>query len=97
MVKKYYAVREGRNIGIYDNWTECENQVKGYSGASYKKFSTYEEAMDFINYDQGELKESQPLELKENEMVAYVDGSFDKDSRYYSYGGSYIYQRRQRN
>ncbi len=46
MVKKYYAVREGRNIGIYDNWTECENQVKGYSGASYKKFSTYEEAMD---------------------------------------------------
>lgn len=86
MAKKYYAVRQGRNIGIYDTWTECENQVKGYSGASYKKFSTYQEAMDFINYDQRELKESQPLELKENEMVAYVDGSFDKDSRYYSYG-----------
>lgn len=86
MGKKYYAVREGRSIGVYETWVECESQVKGYSGASYKKFSTYEEAVDFINFNDETCGEKDLLKLKGNEMVAYVDGSFDKDNRYYSFG-----------
>lgn len=86
MGKKYYAVREGRSIGVYETWVECESQVKGYSGASYKKFSTYEEAVDFINSNDETCGEKDLLKLKGNEMVAYVDGSFDKDNRYYSFG-----------
>lgn len=86
MGKKYYAVREGRSIGVYETWVECESQVRGYSGASYKKFSTYEEAVDFINSNDETCGEKDLLKLKGNEMVAYVDGSFDKDNRYYSYG-----------
>ena len=65
---------------------ECENQVKGYSGAKYKKFSSYEEAKNFVNSNDKIYEAKNPLKLKDNEMVAYVDGSFDKDSRYYSYG-----------
>ena len=86
MGKKYYAVREGRSIGVYETWVECESQVRGYSGASYKKFSTYEEAVDFINSNDETCGEKDLLKLKGNEMVAYVDGSFDKDNRYYSFG-----------
>ncbi|NMB28269.1 MAG: reverse transcriptase-like protein [Tissierellia bacterium] len=86
MGNKYYAVKEGRNIGVYETWAECESQVKGYSGASYKKFPTYEEAISFINSNEKAYKEKEILKLKGNEMVAYVDGSFDKDSKYYSYG-----------
>lgn len=86
MAKKYYAVREGKKIGVFKTWSECKEQVDGYSGAEYKKFKSYREALDFINLEQ-ELSEMEDLEkLKDDEMVAYVDGSYHKDDNYYSYG-----------
>lgn len=33
----FYAVAKGRAPGIYKTWSECESQVKGFSGAKYKK------------------------------------------------------------
>ncbi|MCI8558910.1 MAG: AAA family ATPase [Lachnospiraceae bacterium] len=39
MKKKIYAVRKGRNPGIYDVWAETEQQVKGFSGAEYRSFT----------------------------------------------------------
>lgn len=42
--KKYYVVWEGNETGIFDNWTDCQLQIKGYPGARYKSFSTLEEA-----------------------------------------------------
>ena len=86
MGKKYYAVREGRNVGIYNTWEECEAQVKGYSGASYKKFNTYQEAENFINDEEKYLLENRLSIHEKDEMVAYVDGSFDGDMGYYSCG-----------
>ena len=37
---KYYAVRTGRLPGIYENWPDCEAQVKGFKNAEYKSFTT---------------------------------------------------------
>lgn len=45
----YYAVRVGRIPGIYSTWADCQAQVSGYSGAEFKKFSTREAALEFIN------------------------------------------------
>lgn len=42
--QKYYVVWAGVNPGIYDSWTECQLQVKGYEGAKYKSFESREEA-----------------------------------------------------
>ncbi|MDR3119311.1 MAG: ribonuclease H family protein [Mediterranea sp.] len=42
--KKYYVVWIGVTPGLYDTWTECLPQVKGYEGARYRSFSTKEEA-----------------------------------------------------
>ena len=39
MAKKYYAVRSGRKTGVFLSWAECEEQVKGFSGAEYKSFT----------------------------------------------------------
>jgi len=86
MTEYYYAVKKGRKRGIYSTWSECEAQVKGYSGAVFKKFSTYEEALKFIDEVEEPLEDVHVSSLKENEMIAYVDGSFDKDSGSYSYG-----------
>ena len=44
----FYAVANGRSIGIFLNWNDCNNSVKGYKNALYKKFDTKEEADNFI-------------------------------------------------
>lgn len=41
---KYYAVKVGRNTGIFDNWDDCKSQVIGYSGAIFKGFEKLEDA-----------------------------------------------------
>ena len=37
--RKFYAVREGKEPGIYDTWPECLSQVKGFKGAVCMKYS----------------------------------------------------------
>lgn len=37
---KFYVVWEGHQPGVYSAWTECQNQISGFSGAKYKSFST---------------------------------------------------------
>ena len=89
MAKAYYAVRKGKTSGIYESWKECEQQVKGYSGAEYKKFSTYEEAEDFMGNDTV-VEKIEETNLKDNEVISYVDGSFDLSNWTYSYGVVFI-------
>jgi hypothetical protein len=36
----FYAVSRGRRVGIYRSWLECEEQVRGFSGAIFKGFKT---------------------------------------------------------
>jgi viroplasmin and RNaseH domain-containing protein len=38
-----------KNCIMFLNRNECEAQVKGFSGARYKKFSTQNEADEFLN------------------------------------------------
>lgn len=45
---KYYAVRKGRQPGIYTTWSSCEEQVKGFPGAVYKAFPTKAQALAFV-------------------------------------------------
>ena len=49
----YYAVAKGRKTGIYRTWAECENQVKGFGGAVFKKFKNSSEAENFIALKSG--------------------------------------------
>lgn len=80
MSKKYYAVRSGRKPGIYLTWPEASDQVLGFTNAEYKSFKSKAQAEDYLN-DVSHKKEH-PAEG----LVAYVDGSYDKASRAYSYG-----------
>lgn len=85
MKKSYYAVKEGKTPGIYSTWAECEREVKGYSGAKYKKFATKKEAEEFIKAGK-ETKSVDEFNLDENGIIAYVDGSYDINEKTYSYG-----------
>ena len=44
--KKFYVVWEGNETGIFDNWADCQLQIKGYPNARYKSFSSLDEAQD---------------------------------------------------
>lgn len=44
--EKYYVVWKGHAPGVYDDWDECEEQVKGYPGAQYKAFKSQQAAIE---------------------------------------------------
>ena len=44
---KFYAVAAGRATGVFRSWDECRRSVNGFSGASFKAFTTSEEAEAF--------------------------------------------------
>ena len=50
---KYYAVANGRNNGIFDNWDSCNESIKGFRGATHKSFS--QQALDLA---EGYLREN---------------------------------------
>lgn len=99
MAKKYYAVKAGRNPGVYTSWTDCEKQVKGFGGAIYKSFSTEDEAYAFIGERRMSLADflaqdgtaTTPISTTKG-LVAYIDGSFDKRAGTVGAGGVLIYE-----
>lgn len=46
--KRFYAVKRGRQKGIFKSWPECQAQVSGFPGAVFKGFATLLEANEFI-------------------------------------------------
>ncbi|MGE4272643.1 MAG: viroplasmin family protein [Desulfitobacterium sp.] len=79
---KFYAVRDGREKGVFTSWETCKKAIHGYSGAVYKSFPTREEAQAW--YD-GESLFQSPIgshELKSEsksfsaDYDVYTDGSF---------------------
>lgn len=86
MAKKFYAVRTGRDgAGIYGTWDECKKQVHGVAGAVYKSFPTRQEAEAFVRGGEGDAGNDPGPDGWEG-AVAYVDGSFDKESGDFSCG-----------
>ncbi|MFM1524265.1 MULTISPECIES: ribonuclease H1 domain-containing protein [Helcococcus] len=84
MSKKYYAVRVGRKIGVFSTWDECSKQVIGFKGAIYKSFFTKEEAENFVGNI--EKKEISKDSIDDNEIIAYVDGSYNINTGQFGYG-----------
>jgi ribonuclease HI len=42
--KRFYVVWKGYTPGIYESWTDCQLQIKGFGQARYKAFDSREEA-----------------------------------------------------
>lgn len=80
--KKIYAVKVGRNAGIYYSWNDCKKQIDGYSGAVYKSFTDLASANSFLEMDENKKK----TDVEEFSVKAYVDGSYDEITNRYSYG-----------
>jgi ribonuclease HI len=45
---KFYGVAVGRNPGVYEEWADAQEQLRGVKGPKYKKFPTRAEAEAFV-------------------------------------------------
>lgn len=75
---KYYAVKNGRKIGIFTSWDECKAQVDGYSGAEFKSFLKRQDAEDYMTSSEDKKQIAG--------TVAYVDGSYNVETCEFSFG-----------
>lgn len=48
---KVYVVCRGRELGLFDTWADCEEQVEYYRGAIFRGFKTIYEAISFIKVE----------------------------------------------
>ncbi len=91
---KYYGVRKGIRIGVFESWDEVKPLVTGYRGAEYKSFPTKPEAEEYVfgvASAPASKTETIPNELPKNfstdcETVAYTDGSYNDRSNRSGYG-----------
>ena len=82
----FYAVANGRTIGIFLNWNDCNNSVKGYKNALYKKFNTKEEADNFIKANEIQNHNNVIMNLKDDNVFnpdyyVYTDGACSNNGR----------------
>lgn len=84
--KKVYAVKKGRQTGIFLNWEDCKKAVDGFPGAEYKSFTSMQEASDYLGM-------SIPAENETNNekyLLSYVDGSYEEALKRYAFGCVFI-------
>lgn len=104
-------MKKGKTPGIYTTWDECKSQVEGVSGALYQGFATQQEAFDYAGEELVKKAVSgsqtvlstpveRPLqklpELAGREALAYVDGSYNAETKQYSCGVVFIYAGKER-
>jgi len=100
--RKYYAVRKGRQPGIYQDWDSCKAQVDGFAGAQYKSFSTREDAAQYLAGQNLEVSApgkkvlhekspSIPATIPAGHVVIYADGACSGNPGPGGYGTVLLY------
>ncbi|XP_033123663.1 ribonuclease H1-like isoform X2 [Anneissia japonica] len=97
----YYAVRKGRNVGIFKTWDECKAQVDRFKGAQFKKFSTEEDATNFIGATASKKRPTysntecdapyKKIRVKNEPRVVYTDGCCTSNGRSGAQAGIGVY------
>jgi len=93
-MSKFYAVKKGRNTGVFTDWLEVEPLILRFKGAIYKAFSTREQAEAY-------LKESsnndEPMDLFHRPMhQVFIFGGYEPIDKSIFYG-TLIINREQEN
>lgn len=79
--KKYYAIKQGRNVSnlIVDTWEECKKYVEGVP-AKHKSFKTRQEAEMYLNgIEQVNIKTNSPKIKPQKKGMITVQSTIPKD------------------
>lgn len=96
--KKFYAVKKGKKTGVFEFWEDCKASVDGFPGAEYKSFKTREEAAAFCGGEivsvpkqiSGSTDDPVKAALRQDALVAYVDGSYEHSLTKYGFGCVFV-------
>ena len=72
----FYSVHKGQNKGIYNTWSECKEQIDGYSKPVFKKFDNQLDAQYFL--ENGYTDKKQEINVPKGYYIVYTDGSCKK-------------------
>lgn len=84
-MSKFYAVKNGHEVGIFSTWPECQKQVNGFKGAKYKSFKTRKEAEQYLktsdlqnqsNHQILNINITEQLDEKSKKQFGKVDDAF---------------------
>ncbi|AGJ90577.1 viroplasmin family protein [Mycoplasma putrefaciens] len=96
--QKFYAVKQGRKPGIYTSWEQTKLQVNKFVNAEFKAFSNKQDALDYLNYKNKQTitkPAKNTISTDKNSAIAYTDGSYDVESKTYSFGAVVIFNNKQ--
>ena len=66
---KYYVVWVGQKPGIYEKWSDCQEQVVGFPDAKYKSYKTRKEAeAAFLDSSSDHINKSKRSKTKETDI-----------------------------
>lgn len=94
MKKKFYSVKKGYSTGIFENWTECSEQIKGFPGAEYRSFSSRQDAEAYLS-GTDLWTEKIYNESDGGFLVAFTSGSSDRANNKYSFASYLILRNRE--
>lgn len=92
-MSKFYAVRKGAQIGIYDNWyvpgflqvfkgrADCSSVVTGYRGAEFKKFATLRDAEKYLvesKQNYGDANKNDEYQQEDPSSSIHPKAAYDK-------------------
>ncbi len=90
-MKKYYAIKRGRNTGIFTDLNYVQLQVYKYKNAKFKGFKFKEDALKFL------LNSSHRNEINISDdffdAVAYTDGSYNKQYNIFTFGAVILHNK----
>lgn len=90
--KKYYAVKVGRETGIFETWEECHKHTHKFPGKMYKSFLDKKSAETYMKNNKARFSERHNSaeeimgKLEDGECLAYVDGSNTESGDRFSWG-----------
>lgn len=82
---KFYGVAKGHHPGVYTDWGEAQEQIKGWKGPRYKKFMTRKEAEEFVKSGGGTVTVGRPRKVgavaapEEEEQEEEAEGEDEED------------------
>lgn len=101
---KYYAVRIGRNPGVYTTWDACKSEIHRYPGGEFKSFSQLQQAKDWLEKreEQEETKYSlkseerdysgkQIVDDEEDVIHVFTDGACSNNGKHNAKAGLGVY------
>jgi ribonuclease HI len=81
----FYAVRSGNNPGIYTTWEDCKKHVIGFKGSVYKKFTTEDKALKFINSKENPYKKKSNEKKYKNKFKSNINLNLKADTTHNVY------------